>query len=233
MATAEPTVSEGSARRCVSETTTDGADCGRMSIRAPYGPVREHEVGDPHDRAGHRASRRRCRPPRPPRAPRCRGRGRRGAGTRRASRRCPRAGARAARRARRSPGARPGRARASRRRRGGSRARVTALWATGSWICTARPWRRSAGSGWPPGSTFAEAIGCVATGVDVHVPNAVSSRVSSSDRRKKRRHQKPGGVPLGSPPARAQALQLSACPALWEQAGAPRAGFGPKPWAAP
>ena len=33
--TGEPTVSDGSARRCVSETTTDGSLWGWMSMRAP------------------------------------------------------------------------------------------------------------------------------------------------------------------------------------------------------
>ena len=33
--TFEPTVSAGSARRCVKETTTEGASSGRMSIREP------------------------------------------------------------------------------------------------------------------------------------------------------------------------------------------------------
>ena len=39
-AIAEPTVSAGSGLRCVSDTTSDGAADGWMSMREPYGPCR-------------------------------------------------------------------------------------------------------------------------------------------------------------------------------------------------
>ena len=86
---------------------------------------------------------------------------------------------------------------------------VTAVWATGSWSCTAPAVATICGSGWPPGSTFG---GRERLGRDRRrAPGAERGHEQGQheDRRKEGGEDEAGGVALGPSPAGSGAPQLS------------------------